>query len=162
MTRAKGVLSLPPELHKFCQTTLGQSPQKYAVVDLETTGLDPSHGDRITEIGIAIWQNGKIVDRYQSLINPQRKIPAFVQDLTGITDAMVRKARPSREVLLEAMGFIGDMPLVAHNASFERKFLNAELEEISEKYSVDLICSLLLSRRVFPNLSGYKLSLIHI
>jgi DNA polymerase III epsilon subunit family exonuclease len=157
MTRAKGILSLPPELHEFCQTTLGQSSQKYAIVDLETTGLDPSHGHRITEIGIAIWQNGKIVDRYQSLINPQRKIPAFVQDLTGITDAMVRKARPSREVLLEAMGFIGDMPLVAHNASFERKFLNAELEEISEKYSVDLICSLLLSRRVFPNLSGYKL-----
>lgn len=157
MTRAKEVLRLPLELHEFCQTKLGQSLQKYAVIDLETTGLDPSHGDRITEIGIAIWQNGEIVDRYQSLVNPQRKIPAFVQDLTGITDAMVRKARPSQEVLLEAMGVIGDMPLVAHNASFERKFLNAELEKISENYSVDLICSLLLSRRVFPNLSGYKL-----
>ena len=157
MTRAKEVLRLPLELYEFCQTKLGQSPQKYAVIDLETTGLDPSHGDRITEIGIAIWQNGEIVDRYQSLINPQRKIPAFVQDLTGITDAMVRKARPSQEVLLEAMGVIGNMPLVAHNASFERKFLNAELEKISESYSVDLICSLLLSRRVFPNLSGYKL-----
>ena len=157
MTRAKEVLILPPELHEFCQTRLGQSPQKYAVIDLETTGLDPSHGDRITEIGIAIWQNGEIVERYQSLINPQRKIPAFVQDLTGITDAMVRKARPSKEVLSEAMGVVGNMPLVAHNASFERKFLNAELEKISEDYSVDLICSLLLSRRIFPNLGGYKL-----
>jgi len=157
MTRAKEMLRLPPELHDFCQTKLGQSPQKYAVIDLETTGLDPAHGDRITEIGIAVWQNGEIVDRYQSLVNPKRKIPAFVQDLTGITDAMVRNARPSQVVLSEAMGFIGNMPLVAHNASFERKFLNAELAEISENYSVDLICSLLLSRRVFPNMSGYKL-----
>ena len=157
MTRAKEILKLPQELYDFCENYLGQSFQKFAVIDLETTGLDPAHGDRITEIGIAIWQNGEIIDRYQSLINPGRKIPAFVQDLTGITDSMVKNERPSHIVLPEAMSVIGDMPLIAHNASFERKFLNSELSEISNSYSIDLICSLLLSRRIFPNLSGYKL-----
>jgi len=132
MTRAKEMLRLPPELHDFCQTKLGQSPQKYAVIDLETTGLDRAHGDRITEIGIAVWQNGEIVDRYQSLVNPKRKIPAFVQDLTGITDAMVRNARPSQVVLSEAMGFIGNMPLVAHNASFERKLTKSSPKAFRE------------------------------
>ena len=157
LTRAKNTLDAPAELIDFCQRVLGHSIQKFAVIDLETTGLDPQHGDRITEIGFVIWQNGKIVDKYESLINPERDIPEFVQDLTGITNKMVMNARSSAEVLSEAMSIIGDIPLIAHNASFERKFLNAELRKISPKYEVNLICSLLLSRRVFPDANGYKL-----
>ena len=157
MTRARKILDMPHQLKDFCEKQLGHSPQKFAVIDLETTGLDPDYGDRITEIGFVIWQNGKIIKRYQSLINPERTIPSFVQELTGITDNMVRNAPSSREVLSEAMEILGDTPLVAHNASFERKFLNNELKLISRNFSVDLICTLLLSRRVFPNLSSYKL-----
>lgn len=70
---------------------------------------------------------------------------------------MVRTARNSDEVLAEAMSIIGNIPMVAHNASFERKFLNKELRSISSKYSVGLICTLLLSRRIFPYSTGYKL-----
>lgn len=157
LTRAKKVLSLPAELKSFCENELGNSLESFAVIDLETTGLYPDQGDRITEIGVVIWRDGKIVDRYESLINPGRSIPAFVQDLTGITNAMVKKARPSEVVLSEAFQRIGDIPLIAHNANFEQKFLNNELGEISDGYSVDVLCTLLLSRRIFPNMNGYKL-----
>ena len=149
LTRAKKTLDAPAELIEFCQNTLGHSSQKFAVIDLETTGLEPKHGDRITEIGFVIWQNGKIVKRYESLVNPGRSIPEFVQDLTGITNKMVQNARSSQEVLSEAMSIIGDIPLIAHNASFERKFLNAELRKISLKYEINLICSLFWCERLF-------------
>lgn len=157
MTRAKTVLNLPATLKEFCEIHLGSSLQRFAVIDLETTGLSPEDGDRITEVGFVVWQNGKVIDQFQSLVNPGRSIPRFVQDLTGITDAMVRNAPSSKEVLSEAFAKLGKMPLVAHNASFERKFINHELSEISSDYQIDLVCSLLLARRIFPNANGYKL-----
>ena len=97
-------------------------PPSLAFIDFETTGLSPESGDRIIEVGIAILSGGRIVDRYQSFINPQTRIPAVVSSLTGINDSMVRTAPKAAQVMPEIINFVGDLPLVAHNASFDKRF----------------------------------------
>ena len=157
LTRAEKTLILPEELLRFCRSVTATWLDRFAVIDLETTGLSPTHGDRITEVGIVLIEEGKVVDRFQSFVNPMRPIPAYVQDLTGITDSMVADAPVSSVVLSRAMQFVGNRPLVAHNASFEQKFLNSELSEIAVENKVNLLCTMLLSRRVFPELDSYTL-----
>jgi DNA polymerase III subunit epsilon len=92
------------------------------VIDFETTGLSPEHGARATEIAAVLVRNGQVVDRYQSLMNAGQRIPPFIQSLTGITNSMIRAAPPAAQVMAEVADFVGDYPLVAHNASFDRKF----------------------------------------
>lgn len=125
----------------------------YAVIDFETTGLSPDHGARPTEVAVVLIEGDRIVDRYQSLMNPGVPIPAFIQSLTGITDQMVRSAPSVREVMQQAADFVGGMPLVAHNAAFDRKFW-----EHCCRTRPTFICSLLLARRLFPNASNHKLA----
>ena len=101
-----------------------------AVIDFETTGLSPDHGDRATEIAAVLLKDGEVIDRYQSLMNAGVRIPPFITELTGITDAMVRKAPPAAEVMRDVADFVGDTPLVAHNASFDRRFWDADANKI--------------------------------
>ena len=131
-----------------------------AVIDFETTGLSPDHGDRATEIAAVLVQDGKVVDRYQSLMNAGMRIPQFIAELTGISDAMVRKAPPAAEVMREVADFVGDYPLVAHNASFDRKFWDAELGRIRRNRRSEFACSMLVSRRVFPQAPSHKLGVL--
>ncbi|HUX83492.1 MAG TPA: 3'-5' exonuclease, partial [Halothiobacillus sp.] len=134
----------------------------FAVIDFETTGLSPDHGARPTEIAIVLVRNHKIVDRYQSLMNPERPIPADIQALTGITQAMVRSAPRINVVMQQATDFAGQYPLVAHNAAFDRKFWDAETREIHRPRVQPFVCSLLLSRRLFPNAANHRLgTLVH-
>ncbi|PKO32664.1 MAG: DNA polymerase III subunit epsilon [Betaproteobacteria bacterium HGW-Betaproteobacteria-7] len=128
-----------------------------AVIDFETTGLSPAQGDRATEIAAVILEDGKVVDRYQSLMNAGVRIPAFIQDLTGISDAMIRAAPPVAEVMRDVSEFVGDYPLVAHNASFDCKFWDAELARIKRNRRQEFACSLLLSRRLLPQAPSHKL-----
>lgn len=128
-----------------------------AVIDFETTGLSPAQGDRATEVAAVIVENGKIVDRYQSLMNAGVRIPAFIESLTGITNAMIRSAPPVAAVMREVADFVGDHALVAHNASFDSKFWDAELARIQRVRKQDFVCSLLLSRRIFPQAPSHKL-----
>lgn len=128
-----------------------------AVIDFETTGLSPAQGDRATEIGAVILQDGKVVDRYQSLMNAGVRIPAYIQELTGISDAMIRAAPPVAEVMREVAEFVGDYPLVAHNAAFDGKFWDAELARINRNRRQEFACSLLLSRRLLPQAPSHKL-----
>jgi len=128
-----------------------------AVIDFETTGLSPAMGDRATEVGVVIVEDGKIVDRYQSLMNAGAHIPPFIEALTGISNAMIRKAPPAAEVMRALAEFIGDVPLVAHNASFDCKFLDAEWLRINQQRRQEFACSLLLARRVYPAAPDYKL-----
>lgn len=129
----------------------------YAVIDFETTGLSPAHGAKPTEIAIVLIEGNRIIDRYQSLMNPGVPIPYFIQQLTGITDSMVRKAPSVADVMQQAADFAGDIPLLAHNASFDRKFWEAELKKIKRKPRLDFACSLLLSRRLYPATQNHKL-----
>jgi DNA polymerase-3 subunit epsilon len=131
------------------------------MLDFETTGLSPAMGDRITEVAALRIVGGKVTERYVSLINCQVRIPSFITQLTGISQAMVDRAPPVEQVVPELLDFIGDDALSAHNASFDEKFLKAEAERqgLAPRHA-GLVCSLKLSRRVFPGLSSYKLGLL--
>lgn len=131
-----------------------------AVIDFETTGLSPDHGDRATEIAAVLVQDGKVVDRYQSLMNAGVRIPPFIAGLTGITDAMIREAPPAADVMWEVADFVGDIPLVAHNASFDCKFWDAELGRIRRSRRQEFACSMLVARRVFPQAPSHKLGVL--
>ena len=128
-----------------------------AVIDFETTGLSPDQGERATEIAAVLVRGGKVVDRYQSLMSAGVRIPPFIESLTGITNDMIRSAPSASRVMREAADFVGDVPLIAHNASFDRKFWDAELARIRRKRKQEFACSMLVARRVFPNAPDHKL-----
>ena len=131
--------------------------ESIAVIDFETTGVSPDYGDRATEVAAVLVRDGKIVDHYQSLMNAGLAIPAFITHLTGITTAMVRNAPPVTKVMGEVSDFVGDYPLVAHNASFDRKFWDAELARIRRSRRQEFVCSMLVARRVLPHAPNHKL-----
>ena len=128
-----------------------------AVIDFETTGLSPAQGDRATEIAAVIVEDGRVVDRYQSLMNAGVRIPAYIEALTGISNTMIRSAPTADEVMRDVSDFVGDMPIVAHNASFDARFWDAELARIQRARQQDFVCSLLLSRRLLPLAPSHKL-----
>ena len=128
-----------------------------AVIDFETTGISPACGDRATEVAIVLLDGGRVVDRFQSLMNAGVRIPSFITQLTGITNAMVAGAPDAAQVMLEASRFVGAVPLVAHNAAFDRKFWQAELARAGLDAPQPFICTLLLSRRLYPQAPNHKL-----
>ena len=128
------------------------------VLDFETTGLSPAQGARITEVAALRVVDGKIVERFVTLINCGVRIPREISAITGISQAMVNAAPRVAEVLPKLIAFIGEDALVAHNASFDEKFLLAESHQLALRpQHSHLVCSLLLARRLLPNLSSYKL-----
>lgn len=128
-----------------------------AVIDFETTGLSPAQGDRATEIAAVIVENGRVVDRYQSLMNAGVRVPAHIEALTGISNAMIRSAPSAGQVMRDVSDFVGDLPIAAHNASFDAKFWDAEFARIQRNRQQDFVCSLLLSRRLLPSAPSHKL-----
>jgi len=133
-------------------------PNRYAVIDFETTGLSPSHGDRSLEIGIAILENNNVIDTYQSLMNPGIKVPEFITGLTGITQKMISNAPSSEIVMKEAHEFVSGTCLVAHNANFDKKFWEFELNKIGIVNENRFLCTMLISRRIYPWASNHKLN----
>ena len=127
------------------------------VLDFETTGLSPDTGDRAIEIGAVRIVNGEVVERFQALMNPGRHIDRFIEGYTGITNRMLKDAPPCNEVMHEFADFINGYNLVAHNASFDKRFLDAELAKISRSYSGQFACSMLMSRRIYQNAPNHKL-----
>ena len=127
------------------------------VLDFETTGLSPNMGDRAIEIGAVRIENGRVTDRFQELMNPGRPISGFIEDYTGITNRMLYSAPPCGEVMRRFSDFIGDFNLVAHNASFDQRFLDAELEMISEERRGQFACSMLAARRLYQEAPNHKL-----
>jgi DNA polymerase III subunit epsilon len=128
------------------------------VFDFETTGLSPDMGDRAIEIGAVLIENGKIADRFQQLMNPGMRIPLFIENLTGITNAMVKESRNNAEVMSDFCDFIAGRNLVAHNASFDERFLRAELRRIKKQFSSGIACSLLAARRIFQQAPNHQLA----
>lgn len=127
------------------------------VLDFETTGLSPDMGDRAIEIGAVRLHHGEVVDRFQELMNPGRRVSGFIEDYTGISNAMLKDAAPCEEVMLRFADFIGNSNLVAHNAAFDKRFLDAEFNRIAYHYTGEFSCSLLASRRVFQHAPNHKL-----
>lgn len=128
-----------------------------AVVDFETTGLSPGDGARAIEIAAVLVSGDRVVDRFASLMNPGVSVPHEITQLTGITTKMVRSAPAAAAVMQEVTRFIGDAGLVAHNASFDRRFLAAEQRRIGVSRPLDFVCTMLLSRRVFDGAPNHKL-----
>ncbi len=127
------------------------------VLDFETTGLSPQYGDRAIEIGAVLIVNNMVTDRFQSLMNPGVKISSFIESYTGISNDMVETAPPCEEVMERFADFIGDHPLVAHNASFDRRFLDSEFGFIGRSRKNRMACSMLAARRVYPNAPNHQL-----
>ncbi|MDD1015498.1 PolC-type DNA polymerase III [Pseudomonas rubra] len=131
--------------------------ERIAVIDFETTGISPGTGCRATEVAVVMLERGRIVERYQSLMNAGVPVPAFVAGLTGITTAMLRSAPPIARVMNEVAEFVGDTPMLAHNASFDQKFWDFELAQIGRSRSQRFACSMLLARRLMPSAPNHKL-----
>lgn len=127
------------------------------ILDFETTGLSPDMGDRAIEIGAVCIENGEVKGHFQALMNPGRRIDSFIENYTGISNKMLKDAPPCKEVMHQFADFINGYNLVAHNASFDKRFLDAELAKISRKYTGQFACSMLVARRIYQNAPNHKL-----
>ena len=133
------------------------------VLDFETTGLSPQLGDRPIEIGAVRVHEGAIVDRFQDLMNPGFPVDTFIENYTGITNEMLKAAPPCAEVMRRFADFIGNDNLVAHNASFDRRFLDNEFRLIRRNYKGAFACSMLVARRLYQDAPSHGLeSLVQI
>jgi DNA polymerase-3 subunit epsilon len=130
-----------------------------AVIDFETTGMSPGMGARATEIAAVLVCGGQIVGRFQSLMNSGTWVPPFIEAFTGISNAMLAQAPPARAVMREVLQFTRGCPLVAHNAAFDRSFWQAEsaLAECEPDPAHQFACTLLLSRRLHPQMPNHQL-----
>ena len=143
-------LHLPPAL-----TSLGD----FAFIDVETTGARPLE-DRVTEIAIIRFHANGEQTRWQSLINPGIPIPTEIQALTGITNAMVRDAPDFFAVRDDVRRMLEGAVFVAHNARFDYGFIKNEFRRQQEAFTADVLCTVRLSRRLYPNATGHGLDAI--
>ena len=132
---------------------------EYVAFDLETTGLSPRH-DRIIEIGAVIMKDGVEVDRFQTFVDPERRLSKEVSELTGITDDMLRGAPKIEETMPKLLAFIGDRPLVAHNARFDACFVTRACEQLGLKFQLTAIDTLILAQNLLPHLNKFKLDIV--
>lgn len=132
---------------------------KYAVIDVETTGNNPKKDDRIIEIGIVMIENDEISREYTSLINPEMSIPSFISNLTGIHDNDLADAPMFSEKAIEIADLFQDACFIAHNVPFDLGFLNAEFELCGLKpLEQPVLDTVELSRILYPKASSHKLS----
>ena len=131
----------------------------YVFLDLETTGATPLK-DRITEIALIRFEDGIEVSRWQTLVNPETSIPDFIQQLTGITNAMVASAPTFKQVAGELLGHLEDTILCAHNVRFDHGFLKSEFRRIGITMRQQVLCTVRLSRKLYPQHRSHALDAI--
>ena len=132
---------------------------EYVAFDLETTGLS-SQKDEIIEIGAVRMQGGKELDRFQTFVNPRRRLEQKIVELTGITDAMLADAPSIETVLPEFLEFVGDRVLVAHNADFDTGFIREACRKQGLSYGFTSVDTLILSQNLLPHLNKFKLDVV--
>ena len=133
--------------------------QTFVVFDLETTGFS-NKNDKITEIGAVKVENFKVVDRFSQLINPEKDISYKVQELTGITNDLIKDKPTIEEVLPKFIEFIGDSVLVAHNADFDMGFMQQKCREQNIEFKNTSVDTLTLARTLLPHMKRFRLNLI--
>ena len=141
------------------------NPDTIAVIDFETTGMSPALGARATEIAAVLVRDGRIVGRFASLMKTGSWVPPFIEQLTGISNRMLANAPTAAEVMREVAAFTRGCGVVAHNASFDRAFWRHEHglaavvagAQPCEPAADDFACTLLLSRRLYPEAPNHKL-----
>lgn len=130
----------------------------YSVVDLETTGTNFNHGDRIIQIGCVLVQDGEIINHFETKINPREKIPRSIVQLTGIEDKDVRKAPLFEDIAGTIYSLLAETTFVAHNVNFDFPFLNAELERAGyPSLSIPAIDTVTLSQILLPTAKSFRL-----
>jgi DNA polymerase-3 subunit epsilon len=125
-------------------------------LDLETTGASASH-DRVTEIGLLEVERGRLVREWSTLVNPETRIPPAIEALTGITNDMVRDAPTFAELARELLERLDGRLLVAHNARFDYGFLRNEFRRLGMRYQSRVLCTVKLSRRLYPDQHRHNL-----
>lgn len=125
-------------------------------LDIETTGATPLK-DRITEIALVRFENGVEVARWQTLVNPQVPIPAFIQKLTGITNDMVMQAPVFSEIAGELAAYLDGSVMAAHNARFDHGFLKSEFRRLGHVLRQRVLCTVKLSRLLYPAYRSHSL-----
>ena len=135
--------------------------ESLVVLDFETTGLRPERGDRIMEVALVRIENGRLGERYQSLVNSGAHLPPFVTTYTGITQAMLDAAPPAADVMRNIADFIGGTPVVAHCALYDQSFYLHECWRQGMSRNVDsepFLCSMRLARRIYPDVPSHTLA----
>lgn len=132
---------------------------KFVVIDLETTGNLPKKGDKIIQFAAVVIENGKIIKKYSSLINPQKNIPIFIEELTGLNNQMVKDAPLFSEIAAEVIQLLDGAYFVAHNVLFDLSFLQEELVQSGfEGFYGSVLDTVEMARFLYPTADGYKLS----
>ncbi|MTB51883.1 exonuclease domain-containing protein [Lewinella sp. W8] len=128
----------------------------YAIIDVETTG-GRANRHRITEIGIVLFNGEQITETYETLVNPEMRIPAGITELTGITMDMVKDAPKFHEVARRIVEMTQDRIFVAHNSRFDYDFIREEFRRLGYTFSRKQLCTVRLTRKTFPGLRSYSL-----
>ncbi len=129
---------------------------KYAIIDVETTGMSP-RDERITEIAIFIHDGQKVVDKFCTLINPEKKIPYRITQITGINNMMVEHAPKFYEIAKHVIEITEGCVFVAHNVSFDYNFIRSEFAQFGYDYKREKLCTVKLSRKLIPGRRSYSL-----
>ena len=132
---------------------------EYIGLDLETTGLYARH-DKIIEIGAVKMRAGEELDRFQTFVDPGRPLSRETSNLTGITDAMLKGAPTIDTVMPQLLDFIGDRPLVAHNADFDITFIQRACDELGVAHDFTVADTLTITQNLLPQLGKFKLDLV--
>ena len=132
---------------------------EFVAFDVETTGLS-AVTDRLTEIGAVIFKGGELGERFNTFVNPRMPIPAKITSLTGITDRDVADAPDEAEAVRAFLDFVGDRPIIAHNAQFDIGFIGAAAERSKINFTPVSIDTLTLAQRLLPELKRHKLDLV--
>ena len=127
--------------------------------DIETTGLKVER-EAITEIGAVVLKNGEITERFQTFVNPNRRLTPEIIGLTGITDAMLADAPQLKEALTAFLQFVNGRPLAAHNAEFDISFIRAGCRRVGLDFDPTYVDSLILAQNLLPELGKYKLDIV--
>ena len=127
--------------------------------DIETTGLKVER-EAITEIGAVVLKNGEITERFQTFVNPNRRLTPEIIGLTGITDAMLADAPQLKEALTSFLQFVNGRPLAAHNAEFDISFIRAGCRRVGLDFDPTYVDSLILAQNLLPELGKYKLDIV--
>lgn len=132
---------------------------EFVVLDTETTGLRPGL-DRVIEVAGIRLRGGEAIDSFQSLVNPGRRLPPFIEQFTGITQKMLVSAPTAADVLPDFLHFIDGATLVGHNLSFDIGFLTYEAQVLGHNFPIEGLDTIPLARRFLPSLRRFKLDLV--
>jgi DNA polymerase-3 subunit epsilon len=137
------------------------TPSRYVVIDVETTGLSPSRGDRIIEVGALALEGGAYAGEFNSLVDAGRRISPGARKINGISDAMLKGAPGPSDVFPALHQFIEGATLVAHNAQFDLGFLRNEFKRLGLDLPNRYRCTYKMSRRLYPQLRNHQLDTVY-